>query len=255
MEDGTPRRLEYMALDALQPHPDNPKAHDEAGISDSMGRFGVIDIIVLDDRTEQLISGHGRVDSFRRLRDAGESAPEGVTVAPDGTWTVPVVRGWASRDDDEAGAALIGLNQGTIAGGWVPDKLAMMLSDLQSQPGGLAGTFFSPDDVDSLLADLGVGETGIGDTDAAYAEGQPPPTYEPGIRAVQGLHEVGLFYGAEHYREFERLMITLRDRWGEDARPMLVLRALRFAEAGADPGPVAPDPDEAAAEPEPAPAP
>jgi hypothetical protein len=174
VEDGTPRRLEYMDLDVLEPHPDNPKAHDEAGIGASMGRFGVIDIIVLDDRTGQLISGHGRVDSFRRLRDAGESAPEGVTLAPDGTWTVPVVRGWASTDDDEAKAALIGLNQGTIAGGWVPDQLAMMLGELQSKDA-LTGTFFTPADVDLLLSDVAAADV-TGQT--AEGEWVGMPDYE-----------------------------------------------------------------------------
>ena len=167
----SPRRLEYMALDALQPHPENPKGHDEEGIAASMDRLGVIDIIVLDDRTEQLISGHGRVESFRRLRDAGKPPPDGVTVLDDGTWTVPVVRGWASKDDDEAQTALIGLNQGTIAGGWIPDKLAMMLGDLEAK-GALTGTFFTPADVDLLLSDVRAPDV-IGQTPEGEWQGMP----------------------------------------------------------------------------------
>lgn len=241
-----PRRLEYVPLDDLRPHPDNAKAHADDDIQDSIGRHGVIDIIALDDRTGLLISGHGRVDAFRALRDRGGEVPEGVTVADDGTWTVPVVRGWASRDDAEARAALVGLNQGTIKGGWIPDKLATLLSDLALVEGGLVGTAFSADDVDSLLADLGAGELPPGDTDAAYAT-TPIPSH-PGDgspnRSVQGLHEVGLFYGSDDYRAFEKLIAVLADRWGDSARPAVVLRALRYAETGIDPGP-----DEAAAEP------
>jgi hypothetical protein len=232
VEDDTPRRLEYMDLEALQPHPDNPKAHDIPGIGKSMGKFGVVDPIVVDERTGLLISGHGRVESFRGLRDAGDTPPEGVTVAADGTWTVPVVRGWASKDDDEARAALVGLNQGTIAGGWVPDKLAMLLDDLAQNEDGLTGTFFTADDVDSLLADVGAGELPPGESDAAYAPDPPPshPGDNAGGRVSQGLHEIGLFYGSDDHREFLRLIAVLGKRYDEDARPLVVLRALQEVE-------------------------
>jgi hypothetical protein len=169
--EDSPRRLEYLPLDALIPHPGNPKGHDEEGIAVSMGQFGVVDLVVLDDRTEQLISGHGRVESFRRLRDAGDAPPEGVTVAEDGTWTVPVIRGWASKDDDEASAVLVALNQGTITGGWIPDKLAMMLGDLQAKQQ-LTGTFFTDADVDLLLSDVRAPDF-AGQTPEGEWEGMP----------------------------------------------------------------------------------
>src|SRR3546814_3060385 len=60
MSEPAPRRTEYLPLDHLTPDPSNPKAHDLAVIDASVGRFGMIDQIVRDDRTGFIISGHGR---------------------------------------------------------------------------------------------------------------------------------------------------------------------------------------------------
>jgi len=149
-----PRRLEYMRLDDLTPDPANAKAHAHDLIGDSVSRHGVIDLPVIDERTGYLIAGHGRREVLCRRRDAGEPPPEGVHVAEDGSWLVPVVRGWASRDDGEATAARIGLNQGTIAGGWVPDLLAEQLRELQQQQDGLIGVGFTSADIDLLLSEV-----------------------------------------------------------------------------------------------------
>lgn len=151
-----PRWTEYLSLSdvAGRFHPDNPKAHAEEKIAESIGRFGVIEHIVLDDRTGLLISGHGRVESFVKAREAGGDVPEGVVVDEAGDWLVPVNRGWASADDIEAKAALVGLNETTIKGGWVPDALVHLLSELAEQERGLIGTAFDPAELDLLISEL-----------------------------------------------------------------------------------------------------
>src|SRR3546814_1870266 len=68
-----PRRTEYIPLDHLQADPANPKAHDGDAIDASIGRFGIIDQIVRDDRTGFIISGHGRDEALRRMRDRGDN--------------------------------------------------------------------------------------------------------------------------------------------------------------------------------------
>lgn len=230
--DAPPRRLEYMALDALEPNPGNPKAHADADIDAALDRFGIIDIITIDERTGRLISGHGRVESFRRSHEAGEPAPEGVTVTADGLWTVPVARGWSSRDDAEARAALVALNQIPIKGGFVPDALGEMLAELQGMDGGLVGVGFDHDDVDSLLAELGAGELPVGDTDAEYAE-LPERGAPAAPREVQGLREVGLMFQDDHHREYLALLAQLRQAWDASMpAPMVVLRAMRQAAEG-----------------------
>lgn len=149
------RRIEYMPLDDIKANPDNPKAHDVETIDDSVGRFGYIDGVVLDDRTGYLISGHGRTKTLRAKRDRGEAPPEGVRVDDAGVWFVPVQRGWASRSDLDAKAALIALNRTTELGGWVDDALLGLLDELSdggNDMEGLVGVGYGKDDLDELRA-------------------------------------------------------------------------------------------------------
>lgn len=149
------RRIEYMPLDDIQENPANPKAHDTEVIGDSVGRFGYIDGVVLDDRTGYLISGHGRTKTLRAKRDAGEAPPDGVQITSDGVWLVPVQRGWSSRSDADAKAALIALNRTTELGGWVDDSLLGLLDELsENDPDGLVGVGYDRDDVDELRSRL-----------------------------------------------------------------------------------------------------
>lgn len=107
---------------------------------------------MVDERTGFLIAGHGRLERLLAQRDAGDPAPDGVVVREDGVWLVPVVRGWASKDDDEALAYLVASNQTSIAGGWNTDVLTDLLVELAEGPG-LDGVGFTPEDVDDLVAE------------------------------------------------------------------------------------------------------
>ena len=161
-----PRKIEYLPLDDIAPAAENPKGHDDAGIDDSIDRHGYIDAGVLDGRTGRLLGGHGRLASLRRARDAGDPAPDGLIVRG-GVWLIPVQTGWASKDDEEAEAAALALNQLTVAGGFLEDPLAAMLQRLDSSRG-LAGTGFRPDDLAALLE-----RTRVPDFAPAGAEDQP----------------------------------------------------------------------------------
>lgn len=150
-----PRRIEFLPLDDLQGHPENPKDHDLDLLDESFDRFDFTEPPLIDERTGLLAAGHGRIERLRQRRDAGAPAPEGVVVAGDGVWLVPVVRGWASKNDDEARAYLVASNKTTEAGGWRDDLLAPLLDDLRrSAERGLDGVGFSQEDVDALLASL-----------------------------------------------------------------------------------------------------
>lgn len=144
-------RIDYMPLDELLSAERNPKDHAPAVIAASVDRFGYIEAIVLDERTGRIVAGHGRRDDVARRRADGLDAPKHIRVE-DGVWLVPVSRGWESKDDDEASAAGIALNQGTIAGGWIRDALFSDLDALSRSTAGLDGTGFSLAD----LADLAV---------------------------------------------------------------------------------------------------
>lgn len=148
------RRTELRPLSTLQANPDNAKTHDLVGIGQSMFRFGMVELIVLDERTGFIVSGHGRTDSLRATKDRGEDPPdEDIRVAEeDGDWWVPVVLGWASADDTEAAAATVAVNAWVERGGWNIDLLLSELSHLDALDRGLEGVGFFRDDIDDLIA-------------------------------------------------------------------------------------------------------
>ena len=151
----TPRWLDYIPLDDIVPAERNPKGHDEALIDDSMSMFGYTSPMEMDERTERLVAGHGRLENLQWRRRSGLSAPEGVIVDEDGTWRAPVVRGWRSRTDEEAEAYLIGANEISTRGGWDARLLPEMLEDLRDADAALlAVTGFAHNDLDRMLEDL-----------------------------------------------------------------------------------------------------
>lgn len=170
------RRVEYLPLRELQADPRNSKTHDLETIDRSIGRFGVVDLIVRDDRTGYIISGHGRQATLADREARGESAPEGVRVDPEsGAWLVPVVTGWASRTDAEASAALIAMNRTTELGGWVDEALLDLLNELDEIQEGFDGVGFGESDLDDLRAAIeeGDGFGLLGETDLSFeSEGQ-----------------------------------------------------------------------------------
>lgn len=124
------RRLDYQDLDTIEPAPNNPKGHQIDNVRASIDRFGYISPMIIDDRTGRLVVGHGRLESLKARRDAGETPPEGIEVDDTGRWLAPVIRGWASRSDADAAAYLVVDNHYTELGGWDYDSLNDLLSTL-----------------------------------------------------------------------------------------------------------------------------
>lgn len=175
------RRIEYMPLSAIRRATRNPKRHDGEAIRASVTRFGLADLPVLDERTGQLVSGHGRLDQLETLAATpGTSPPGGVQISPAGEWLLPVIRGWASRTDEEAEAYLVAANSLTMFGGWDDQLLVELLSDLEDvDPDLLALTGYGSDGLSNLLDSVGSGHPTGGPVDR-----QPPedfPEYDETI--------------------------------------------------------------------------
>jgi hypothetical protein len=181
-----------MPLSAIRRAPRNPKLHDANGIRASLARFGVADLPVLDERTGQLVSGHGRLDQFHYLAALSPAEleeltgrpglPGGVRVDPvSGEWLLPVARGWASANDAEAEAYLVAANSLTMFGGWDDQALVDLLTELgETDPTLLTVTGYGADDLSTLLTNVGVG-AGQG---AGGGDRQPPedfPEYDEAI--------------------------------------------------------------------------
>lgn len=193
------RRIEYVNVEELTGAPRNPKDHDEETLDASLERFGYIEPIVRDDRTGRLISGHGRTEAIRRRKLAGGAPPEGVEVAPDGRWVVPVMVGWASRDDAEAEAAVIALNRIGERGGWKRDVLAEMLAEMGDGPG-LAGVGYDRSELDGgdpdprkLLVRTFRGDNGEGVARAVLSDGYKIiDNLDVLTAALEGIRDAGV---------------------------------------------------------------
>jgi hypothetical protein len=131
-------QIVYMPIDDIPGDPKNPKAHDLDRLDASMRQFGIIEPVVIDERTGLLISGHGRKEALIRRRDNGQPPPAGVIVDETGRWAAPVVHGWSSIDDVHAEAALIALNRIGEAGGWEDKALLDLLTHITEESPDLA---------------------------------------------------------------------------------------------------------------------
>lgn len=156
------RRIEWLPLSKLQVAARNPKLHSSE-ISTSVNRFGYVEMIVLDDRTERIVAGHGRREALLAMKKRGDNPPEGIRAEGD-EWLVPVMRGWASRTDEEAEAYLLASNKLVELGGWDNAALAAMLQDL-GQSDALEGIGFSSQEIDALLQASAAGQKVEGLTD------------------------------------------------------------------------------------------
>lgn len=204
------RQIEYLPLSEIKSNPKNPKSHDLHTINASIDRFGVLDPIVLDGRTKQIISGHGRKDTLEGMEAAGDTPPEGVQLADDGTWLIPVATGWASKNDHEATAALIAMNRTTELGGWVDDELLSLLDELQDDPDGFDGVGFGEHDIRNLQASLESHDwDDLNDEDLEAALDEADKSAWPVIR-IQVDPEINDAFqtieGADEYQKFLKLL-------------------------------------------------
>src|ERR1700674_4605399 len=86
--------VEYLPLSGLKPATRNPKNHQVETVLASMERFGYVAPMILDERSGRLVAGHGRLESLKRAKRAGQKPPDRIRVAG-AEWLVPVVRGVA----------------------------------------------------------------------------------------------------------------------------------------------------------------
>lgn len=173
------RRLDYQDLDTITPAPNNPKEHQIDSVRASIDRFGYVAPMIIDDRTGRLVVGHGRLESLKARRDAGETPPEGIRIDDTGRWLAPVIHGWASRSDADAAAYLVADNRHTELGGWDHQALADLLEEI-GDPDLIELTGWDPADLDELLADTNstddglLPEDGTGNPSLADRFGVPP---------------------------------------------------------------------------------
>ncbi|MEV8344527.1 ParB N-terminal domain-containing protein [Streptomyces niveus] len=150
-----PRFIAYVPLTNLAPAPRNPKRHELELIIASIDMHGLVEIPVVDERTQQTLHGHGRREALIEMQARGMRVPSGIVIDEDGGWLLPILRGWSSQSDAEAEALAIKLNRLPGEGGWDPREFAEVLEDLATNEQELFDSLAIRDDeMDKLLGQV-----------------------------------------------------------------------------------------------------
>ena len=132
----------------------NVKDHDIGSIHESMNRFGFTSPLLLNETTGKLVAGHGRIEALKQKMQFKEPVPANIQVDDEsGEWLVPVIRGVAFKNDDEAQAYLLADNRLVELGGWNTTALIEELEQL-AENSSLQGTGFDDADIQSMYEDL-----------------------------------------------------------------------------------------------------
>ncbi len=210
----TARKIEYMKLDAIKPATKNVRQHDIGAINQSMSRFGYVEAVQFDERTKRLVAGHGRIDTLKSMRKDGQPPPPGIEVR-ENEWWVPVQRGWASKDDDEAKAYLIAANRVQELGGWDIAARDEVLAELaKSNLEALAGSGYDADDVERILHFQDFKAPGS-PAQAAEPASNPPPADTQPVQPSELEARLGKARRAFECPDNNGLLLKLLEYWEE----------------------------------------
>jgi hypothetical protein len=162
-------RVEYVSLSEIQRWPRNPKLHDKERIDKSIERFGFINPLVMDETSQRLVAGHGRLEALQGMKAEGKEPPKRIKILKNGDWAVPVLKGVGFTSEQDAEAFLIADNRLVELGGWDDAQLNEMLESLGTENLDILG-FRVPDEVDTALSVTAEGTL----LDEAYVQAKIP---------------------------------------------------------------------------------
>lgn len=165
-EHGTPRVLmnqtyEVVAIDAVKPHPDNPRRGDVAVIAASVAANGFYGAIAVQRSTGRILAGNHRWEAAKKEKLA----------------EIPVL--WMDVDDKTALRILLADNRTSDLGTYEQEALAEILMELRAAED-LAGTGYGELDVGTLLKEMG---------DAIIEANAEDAEKKPSASAVGGYKE------------------------------------------------------------------
>jgi hypothetical protein len=166
-------RIRYEALADIEPAQRNPKAHDVDAIRASIRRAGFVAPLIVNDRTGELLEGHGRLEALQAMQAAGEEPPDGIRASKAG-WKAPVLGG-VDLSPEDAAAYLVAANRTVELGGWDEAALAALLGEFRTEDD-LEGTGYDPAELDALIASIG------GPEPDPRADDVPEPASDPYVQ-------------------------------------------------------------------------
>lgn len=209
-------QVDYVRLDDMADRrwARNPKTHDLPALVTSLRAHGFVAPLILDEGTGKLVAGHGRLAALRSLAEKNEAAPDGIRVEDDGGWAVPVVRGVAFKDAEQAESYLLADNRLTELGSWDPEGLLVILREMEDAEL-LSATAFTSDDIDDLVATLNdIPTTDPEEFTGDYAESQAEMEARAASAGTNIPHrEVVLLMTLEGYEAFQKNVEVLKGAW------------------------------------------
>lgn len=128
------QKYELVAVGRLQPHPDNPRTGDVEAIGESIEANGFYGAVVAQTSTGRILVGNHR---WKAAKAKGHKQ-------------IPVI--WVDVDDDRARKILLADNKTNDLASYDEAALLAVLDDLGADAGALAGTGYSMDEYEDLLA-------------------------------------------------------------------------------------------------------
>lgn len=127
---------ELASIDAMRPHPRNPRRGDLAAVRESIDVNGFFGALVVQRSTGHILAGNHR---WRAARELGHEQ-------------IPVV--WVDVDDATALRILLADNRTSDLGSYDDEALAGLLQAVSGDTGSLLGTGYDDEALDGLLASL-----------------------------------------------------------------------------------------------------
>lgn len=179
---------ETTPIDAIRPHPRNPRQGDIGAIHHSIQNNGFYGTIIAQRSTGYILAGNHRWQAAQQTQAT----------------QVPVT--WVDVDDDHALRILLADNRTNDLATYNDHALAEILEGLRNDTGTLDGTGYNDDDLDDLLADLNDNKPKDGLTDPDDVPETPEdPITKPGDLWVLGRHRL-LCGDSTNIQHVERLM-------------------------------------------------
>jgi hypothetical protein len=209
------QKYELVAVEDLVPHPDNPRLGDVEVIAESIQENGFFGAVLAQTSRKRIIAGEHR---WKAAKAQGEKK-------------VPVI--WLDVDDDRARKILLADNKTQDMASYDEAALLALLDDLGADATALAGTGYSLDEYEDLLARNGKVTTAPpATTKPSYAE--TPAEEEERIsnlgtrnKVASGLRELVLVMPLDaHTKAMERFAELRRDLGTEMTGGEIALGAL-----------------------------
>ena len=218
------QQIEQVPVDDLVPHPENPRVGDLPSIIQSIQTNGWYGTLVAQKSTGYVLAGNHRLKAAHALQMS----------------TVPVC--WVDVDDTTARRILTVDNRVSDIADYDTDSLAKLLSEVMRETGDLAGTGYSDDDLDDLIALLDEtapepvttspstgGTAGTGDSGQTGVVAAPTFDEQLDTYRDRTSRYMNLAFPIEEYDEIMGRLADLRTSMSVESNAEVVLALVRDA--------------------------